>query len=254
MNTEKIIQLIKPGTKGFVALTVLAFILYAVTRSIEPLATLFAVAFVVMLVIAIVKRPRKSKGTDFEEVTLGGQEEQEFSLSSQSAVVSNDTLVLAKSIQRGIIPFVETPSVFLKEGETAHFQSQAVRYITKNRVIGRTGGGGGLSYRASKNFTLHTGKASSQTIYGDVVGSFPGKLTITNRRIVFAAEQNGFEFSIADLSSVTDGGNGKLVFATPKDQYALHIALSISKKGKAKILSGSASVISSLINHLNSLN
>jgi hypothetical protein len=222
-------QDIKPGSKGFIGLIAVVFLLFAATQNIsDTFSTILSAILAVMIVLAIVKRERKPK-------------------SAVAPKEAADILALATEIENGGLPEVLTPAIFLQQDETAHFQSEAVRYITKNRAVGHTASTGGISVRVMKGVTLRSGGIQGHAVYADVTGAFPGKLVITNKRVVFFAAQQGFEFNIDKLTAISEGDNGKVIFSVRNTTYILHAVLSFDKKGNAKIITGAPQLFNTLL-------
>ena len=112
-----------------------------------------------------------------------------------------------QQIQVGELPVLSSVPVILDDGEQAHFFAPARRYITKKKAVGRTGSGGG----------------ASQTVYDDVTDAFAGRVVLTNRRIVFLAEQNGFECKLSAISAIAPEG-GRLLIQAGSKSYGLAVA------------------------------
>lgn len=105
------------------------------------------------------------------------------------------------------LPIVETP-VFLNYGEVAVYYCEATRQETKNRVIGRIGGYAGGTVRIAKGFSGHTGRTASHTVYGDVSTHYEGKMVLTNKRLVFLSDQEGFEVPYNTITAATAYSDG----------------------------------------------
>ena len=101
------------------------------------------------------------------------------------------------------LPIVENTTVMLRANEVAHYITPAWLSITQQKVLGSTGGVGGLSFRVAKGVYLHSGKSASRRIYGDVTNTYQGDLVITNQRVVFLQGEKGFEFPIKNLTALT---------------------------------------------------
>ena len=125
-----------------------------------------------------------------------------------------------QQIQAGGLPVLSSVPVILEEGEQAHFFAPARRYITKKKAVGRTGSGGGISVRVAKGVSVRSGGGASQTVYDDVTDAFAGRLILTNRRIVFLAEQNGFECKLSAISAIAPEG-GRLLIQAGSKSYGL---------------------------------
>lgn len=128
-----------------------------------------------------------------------------------------------QQIEAGVLPSLVDVPVILGEGEVGHFCAPARRYITKKKSIGRTGSGGGISVRVAKGVSVRSGGGASQTVYDDVTDAFAGRVILTNRRIVFLAEQNGFECKLSAISAIMPEGDGLMIQAGAKN-YRLAVA------------------------------
>jgi hypothetical protein len=128
-----------------------------------------------------------------------------------------------QTIQAGGLPSVSGVPVVLADGEVAHYFAPARRYITKTKAIGRTGSGGGVRVRVAKGVSVAAGGGASQTVYDDVTDSFPGQIVLTDRRIVFLAQQNGFDCKLDAISAITPEGDRIMIQAGAKN-YRLLVA------------------------------
>ena len=102
---------------------------------------------------------------------------------------------------------IGTPLI-LQKGEICNYSGSATRLITKEKVTGYTAGSAGVSFHVAKGVTLRAGGAKGQPIRQDVTDRFSGELFITNKRIIFQADKNGFTLPLSKLVSIktyTDG-------------------------------------------------
>ena len=127
------------------------------------------------------------------------------SLKGETPQSASESLTLAPD---GSLPIVMDTSVLLQPGETCHFSSSANRIIPKNKVVGYAGGNAGVSVRVAKGVTFRTGSTRGEQIRKNVLESHPGKLIITNKRIVFSSVNGGFDKKIANLSLVSPADDG----------------------------------------------
>lgn len=111
-------------------------------------------------------------------------------------------------IQNGFLPTLYASDILLKPGELVRYACLATLFVTKTKSLGRTGGGGGVSFRVAKGVTVRTGGGASKTIYGDVTEKYDGKLFITNFRLVFLHNQKGFEQPMSKLTGLTPYSDG----------------------------------------------
>ena len=140
----------------------------------------------------------------------------------KSADLSYMTEKELQEIQNGTLPEISDVPVVLGVGEVAHYFAPACRYITKTKAVGRTGGHGGISFRVAKGVSIRTGKTAGQTIYGDVTDEFNGQIVLTNLRIIFIAERNGFEVKLSSISAIVPGA--LIMIQSGSKSYTMEIA------------------------------
>lgn len=128
-------------------------------------------------------------------------------------------------IEQGGLPEITGTPVVLEEGEKVHFYAPAIRSVTKNRVVGHTGGGAGVSVRVAKGVSVRTGGGSSQNVRSDVTDDFTGAVILTNRRLVFLHNQAGFECKLSSVSALTPLSDSILIQSGSKS-YQLSVARS----------------------------
>lgn len=101
------------------------------------------------------------------------------------------------------LPVIPAPAaVVLRPGEVCHYQTPASIVEIKERVVGYSGGSGGVSVRVAKGVTLHSGRSRSTPIRADVAKEYPGIFTMTNQRMIMTGEKC-FERPLNKLTSMT---------------------------------------------------
>ena len=140
----------------------------------------------------------------------------------KSAYISYMTPAELQELQCGNLPRITDVPVILGAGEVAHYFAPACRYITKTKAVGRTGGHGGASIRIAKGVSVHTGRTAGQTIYGNVTDTFDGKIVLTNRRLVFISQQNGFDLKLSSISAIVPGA--LILIQSGSKSYMMDIA------------------------------
>lgn len=118
-----------------------------------------------------------------------------------------DNQLAIQTIRNGVIPRLENSSLILQKGEFSSFECPTYMSIIKNKLVGSTGSGGGVSVRVTRGVYLRSGSSASRKIYKDITEKFYGKLIITNKRIVFLNTEKGFEIPIEKLTSVCSSRN-----------------------------------------------
>ncbi|MDR0935247.1 MAG: hypothetical protein LBM98_01030 [Oscillospiraceae bacterium] len=201
----------------------------------SPVAS--AAIVIIIVVIVLLVRRSKAKKAAVSAANLSAWLEQE------GAAVA----FYAEQIRRGTLPEASGSPVVLKSGERVHFVAEAVRFITKNRVVGRTASTAGASFRVAKGVTFRTGGIKGKSIYGDVTSSYNGKLTVTNKRIVFTDEQKPFEVGLGSISAIDYDENGRTVIQTAKGTYVMLPAVLIDGDNAHVLLSDATEVLTSLL-------
>ena len=133
---------------------------------------------------------------------------------------------------------LKEPPIFLTEGEKVLVSKYALRCITKNRVVGRTAGFGGVSIPLGRGFRTKVGGYKSHSIYGDVSNYYRGEFVLTNKRMVFVAAQHGFEFPLTKISAIAAGNNNSCIITTKQLTCEMVIVSSLKPKQVNKFLQG----------------
>lgn len=101
------------------------------------------------------------------------------------------------------LPIVSAPAgVVLRPGERCCYQADASVLVVKNQVVGRTGGGGGVSVRVAKGVSVRSSSGSSRTVREDIAYTYPGIFSMTDQRFVMTGEK-AFEYPLDKLTSLT---------------------------------------------------
>lgn len=126
------------------------------------------------------------------------------------------------SIQSGAIPRIENCALILKDGEFACNEVQTFLVETKNKTIGSTGSGSGVSVRVFKGVSVYSGTNRNRKIYKDVTEKYLGNFIITNQRIVFLNNQKGFEILYKNLTGIFSSGKN-LIIQSKNKSYTIFV-------------------------------
>ncbi|GAA0076219.1 hypothetical protein UT300005_05970 [Clostridium sp. CTA-5] len=120
-------------------------------------------------------------------------------LKSNSNTLSNnqDILYLADNEP---LPMVQG-NIILKQNEICHYCDNALLRKIKNKVVGYSGGGAGMSFRIAKGITYRSSGSKRIPIRKNIAEDYIGILNITNKRVIFIGEK-GFSHNINTLVSV----------------------------------------------------
>ena len=94
-------------------------------------------------------------------------------------------------------------SMSLRKDEACYFEGEGFSYHTKDVVSGYRRTSSGSSVRIMRGYSLHSSNGQSDVIRQTVKTEYPGRLFITNERIVFLAERYGFDIGFDKLSNIT---------------------------------------------------
>ena len=127
-----------------------------------------------------------------------------------------------QEIMRGRLPILNTNKIFLKSGEQCHYIDKAIyeKKTVKKRYVRRNNGYSmpGLF----KGTRVHMGGGHTDVVDNVQYETFRGILYITNKRIIFVGEANGFDKKIDELVALTPYANCiELQFS--KDNYKLFV-------------------------------
>lgn len=131
--------------------------------------------------------------------------------------------VAVQEILKGRLPILNTDKVFLKHGEKCHYIDKAIfeKRTVQRRYIRRSHGTmyPGLIFKDVK----HTYGGGTTDVTDNVqYSTHRGILYITNRRIIFVGQQEGFDKSLQDLTAIQPYSNCvELQFG--KDTYKIFV-------------------------------
>lgn len=128
----------------------------------------------------------------------------------QSQVVSITSVlpdVAKQEIMNGRLPILKTSKVFLKSGEICHFIDRAIyeKQIVKKRYV--SNGGTYSMPGLFKGTRVSVRKGNVQPVEEAHYEQNKGTLYITNKRIIFVSQQNGFDKKIGDIVAVSPYSN-----------------------------------------------
>lgn len=115
--------------------------------------------------------------------------------------------IAKQEILCGRLPILNTSKIFLKTGEQCHYIEKAVyekktvrkRYVRKNNGYSMPG-----LFRGTR---IRLGGGHTDVVDNVQYETFRGILYITNKRIIFVAEENGFDKRIDELVALTPYSN-----------------------------------------------
>jgi hypothetical protein len=111
-------------------------------------------------------------------------------------------------ITHGRLPIINTNKIFLKGGETCHYIDKAIyeKKIVKKRYVRHSYGS---SYKGLilKDVRHSHGGGTTDVVDNVHYETYRGILYITNRRIIFQGEQEGFDIKVSDLVAIQPYGN-----------------------------------------------
>ena len=115
-------------------------------------------------------------------------------------------------IQRGILPTMNTNQLMMTSGEICHFVERAIR-VTEKITKHYEGGSQGVSIRIMKGVTYRTRKHKGVPLEDISYIKTKGLLYVTNKRIVFVSDGQGFEKKFKALTACVPYSNAiKLQF------------------------------------------
>jgi len=138
-------------------------------------------------------------------------------------IVSSILPAVAKQeIMRGRLPILNTDKIFVKSGEHCHYIDKAIyeKKIVKKRYVRRNAGYSvpGLF----KGTRVNMGGGNTDVVDNVQYDTIRGILYITNKRIIFVGEQNGFDKKVDDLIAISPYSNCiELQFS--KENYKLFV-------------------------------
>ena len=115
--------------------------------------------------------------------------------------------VAANEIMNGRLPILKTDKIFLRGGENCHYIDKAIyeKKIVRKRYVRR---GGGYSVPGLfKGTRVNMGGGLTDVTDNVQYETHRGILYITNKRIIFHGEQEGFDIKLGDLVAIQPYSN-----------------------------------------------
>lgn len=128
----------------------------------------------------------------------------------------------AQEIRQGRLPVLRTNKVFLKAGENCHYIDKAIyeKRIVRKRYVRKNSGYSTKGFFKGTRF--YTGNGVTEQQDNVTYEQYRGVLYITNQRIIFQGEQEGFTLKLDDLVAIEPYLNC-IELQTSKAQYRLFI-------------------------------
>lgn len=101
----------------------------------------------------------------------------------------------------GKFPEVNYHNVFLQPGEWIIYAVPAKSFTEKEQVVGYTGGSSGVSVRVAKGVSVRSGSSKGKPVRQNVKKFNDGDYVVTNKRILFISQNDGFEFNLKKISA-----------------------------------------------------
>lgn len=137
-----------------------------------------------------------SLGLSADDVKLSKRREQELSY-----------FRLLAEIEQGNLPRISSP-VSLAKNEICHFAASASRRESSTVHTGFTGGSAGMSLRLMKGLTVRTSSFRGRPVMKSVTTQYPGTLIVTNKKVMFSANNMGFTIPYTKLDGIMPYSDG----------------------------------------------
>lgn len=100
------------------------------------------------------------------------------------------------------LPSISFPGVAKRENEIIHYACPVKTFKDKEQVVGYAGRSSGFSVKVAKGIYYRTGGNKGTPIRSNVRTYINGTLVVTNQRIIFICEVNGFDVNFNKVTSL----------------------------------------------------
>jgi hypothetical protein len=131
-----------------------------------------------------------------------------FNPQPQTPIISSILPKIAQQeILNGRLPILNTNKLFLKKSEYCHYIDKAIyeKKIIQKRYIRNNMGYSMPGY--FKGMRIHIGSGNTDVVENVKYETYKGILYITNQRIIFSGEENGFDKNISSLIAINSYSN-----------------------------------------------
>lgn len=111
--------------------------------------------------------------------------------------------IAKQQIRNGQLPILQPNNLFLKGNETCHYADRAIyekRTVNKKRVRRNYGYSTPGLFKGTR---VHMGRGGTDIVDDVKYSTIKGLLYITNKRIIFVSQHDGFDKDASELVAVT---------------------------------------------------
>lgn len=121
-------------------------------------------------------------------------------------------------------PLSEIPAqgVLLAKNEKCYWQCPANYTELKTITTGYRHQSSGVSVRVAKGVRLHSSGGTSTAIKKNVMRRYPGRFTVTDRRLIFESSKGGFDKPFEKITSISPHTNG-IVLQSGGKQFSVGV-------------------------------
>ncbi|HIV19437.1 MAG TPA: hypothetical protein IAC82_09075 [Candidatus Merdivicinus intestinigallinarum] len=120
------------------------------------------------------------------------------------------------------LPEIPAQGVLLAENEKCYWQCPAGYTEIKTITTGYRHQSTGMSVRVAKGMRLHASSGTSTAIKKNVMRRYPGRFTVTDRRLIFESSKGGFDKPFEKITSISPHTNG-IVLQSGGKQFSVGV-------------------------------
>ncbi len=134
---------------------------------------------------------------------------------------------IVREIETSNLEPIELQSnLILKKGEIPLLEYDAIRVISKEKVVRYKNSSSGASIRITKGVSYRVSGGKSTPVREKVDEKYLGKIILTNKRIVFSAREKGFEIPLNKITTIDKYSDGFYIQEGEKN-YTLISSISV---------------------------
>lgn len=181
---------------------------------------LFFIIIAILILVGVLKTTSEKKN-EMKQKELETAREKEREESKELLRIEYEKA--KKDIIDKGLPVLDNETLKLTRGEVLHFQCEASYCKHKKEVIGYQAGSRGYSIRIMKGLSYRIGNSRGHNIKADVIEKTPGKIYLTNKKIVFTALTNSCTLKYDQIVNL-DAEDGLLMIQTDKKMYQFDLS------------------------------
>lgn len=131
-----------------------------------------------------------------------------FRISGVGSLMNYETI---NQINKGKLPFINTPNLNLDEDDFCCYMDKGYTFKDKIITTGYTGKNNGISIRLAKGISYRTGASGNKAIRETQRTKYYGTLYLTTKRLIYSSQDISFDKPHDKITSIEEAKDGLII-------------------------------------------